>query len=101
MKNITSWKVTDLHPIIKWTKLNHTDYYEKQGIIHLEKGTVQIDVYVNKNNANSMIRFTTNYNGRCYYVSFYKYYTQRFCTTLAKRFMAEVIELSKEGKQLQ
>lgn len=96
MNKITHWKVTDLHPHIEWSKIDHETYLEHIGEINLAKGTVIVKIYISKKaSCEDMIRVSTNYNGRFYYYPVYKNCSRRFCTTLAKRFMKEVVQLSE------
>lgn len=89
-------KVTDLHPHRYWYEScfgatgnrNNTEI----GHIHLNEGTVcfyKCDFFVSMN---------INFRGKLYEKNVFGKKSRRFCTTLAKRFMAEVVELSNQGK---
>jgi hypothetical protein len=85
-------KVTDLHPKIEWIYTNRSTKVSCRGVIHLQKGTVIVDKISDRG---FKMCLGINYNGK-YHKKFYdKWYSRRFCTTLAKRFMKEVVELSQ------
>ena len=85
-------KVTDLHPNRNWLSVIRSASYVGLGIIHLSQGTVIVN-QIDKGDLCTQLEIS--YKGKLYTKEYLHWYSQRFCTTLAKRFMAEVIELSK------
>lgn len=90
-------KATNLHPVRQWYS---TEERHELGIIHLEHGTVIVSNNLDFSTDTKWCWLNVNCNGKIYKKLVHDWYSRRFCTTLAKRFMADVIELSKQSKQL-
>lgn len=93
-------KVTDLHPFRRWILKYTEGYIHYVGFVYLNNGTVIINRLMDPLSCGDIFtELETNHNGKIYKTRFDRqFYSERFCTTLAKRFMSEVIELSKKGK---
>lgn len=85
-------KVTDLHPNVEWD-----DPY--LGIIHLVDGTVIVKRSWNETKECYQTNLYINHKGRLHISDPFEWPTQRFCTTLAKRFMKEVVQLSEGNNE--